>query len=410
MPMFNYVGQAAATGKKVKASVEADSIKDAKLKLRKQNVYVMEITLDSKGQKTAQGGGSLFEKLSRQPPKVEDISIATKQFAILVRSAVDISEALKAISEQVENKELRSVYQKIRELVSEGKSLSDAHREFPKVFPAIYTNMIAAAEKAGALPIVLRRLSEFMSWQIAIKRKVVGALTYPAIMIVVAMGVTIFLFVNVLPKITKAFASLKVTLPWYSIMLNNVSAWMQQYWHVSLGFLGALVVAFLAWQKTPKGRYKVDKFLYTAPVIGDVVQRVAVSRFAKTLSTVLSSGVRIVEGLQLTRNVVGNALLEECIDDALKRVQDGEKLAAALEKSGHFPVMVIHMMRTGEKTGKLEEMLGNIAEAYDEEVEHKISSTTKIIEPFMMIFMAGLVLLIVMSVLGPMMQAMNSLK
>ena len=410
MPVFVYSGQNAASGKKVKAAVEADSIKDAKIKLKKMNIYVIDIALDTKGQNTATGGGSFFEKLSRKPPTPEDLSLATKQFAILVRSAVDISDSLRAISEQVENKELKSVYVKIRELVSEGKSLSEAHRAFPKIFPSIYTNMISAAEKAGALPIVLRRLSEFMTWQIAIKRKVVGALTYPAIMIVVALGVTIFLMVNVLPKITKAFASLKVTLPWYSIMLNSVSAWMQQYWILVLVVIGLAIAGLISWQRTPKGRYKIDKFLFEAPVIGEVVQRVAVSRFSKTLSTVLSSGVRIVEALQLTRNVVGNAVLEESIDEAIQRVQDGEKLAAALEKTGKFPVMVLHMLKTGEKTGKLEEMLGHIAETYDEEVDYKITSTTKLIEPFMMIFMAGLVLLIVMSVLGPMMQAMNSLK
>ena len=410
MALFAYVGQNAGTGKKVKASIEADSLKDAKLKLRKQNIYVIDINVDTKSNVSNAKSGLSLKSLLRQPPKVEDVSMATKQFAILMRSAVDMSEALKAISEQVENAELRAIYAKMRESVSEGKSLSDAHREFPKVFPPLYANMIGAAEKAGALPLVLRRLSDFMTWQIAIKRKVVGALTYPAIMIVVAIGVTIFLFVNVLPKITKAFSSLKVTLPWYTIMLNKISAWMQQYWIVSLAVIIAAVVAFFAWKKTPKGRRKVDYFMYTAPAFGPLIQRVAVSQFSKTLSTVLSSGVRIVEGLTLTRDVVSNAVLEDAINDAIKRVQDGEKLAAALDKSGKFPVMVIHMLRTGEKTGKLEEMLTSIAEAYDEEVDYKISSVTKLIEPVMMIFMAGLVMLIVMSVLGPMMQAMNSLK
>jgi general secretion pathway protein F len=323
---------------------------------------------------------------------------------------VDISESLRSISDQVENDELKSIYVKIREAVSEGKSLSYAHAQFPKVFGPIYTNMIAAAEKSGALPLVLRRLSDFMSYQIAIKRKVIGALTYPALMILVAMGVTIFLFVNVLPKITKAFASLKVTLPWYSIWLNNISAWLQSNWIFCILALVAAVVGLQAWIKTPKGRYTFDRFLYTAPVVGPVIQRVCVSRFSKTLSTVLASGVRIVEGLQLTRNVIGNAYLEEAIDDAIQRVQDGEKLAVSLEKSGRVPVMVTHMLKTGEKTGRLEEMLQNIAEAYDDEVDHKISATTKLIEPVMMIFMAGLVFVIVMSVLGPMMQAMNTLK
>lgn len=410
MPLFVYSGQNASTGKKVKAAIEAESLKDARIKLRKQGILVLQIKQDDKATAAEGGGSSLLTKLTRKPPTPEDVSLATKQFSILIKAAVDISESLKSISDQVENEELKSVYVKIRELVSEGKTLSYAHAQFPKVFSSIYTNMIAAAEKSGALPLVMRRLSDFMTYQLAIKRKVVGALTYPAIMVVVAIGVTIFLFVSVLPKITKAFSSLKVNLPWYSVMLNDISAWLQANWIFCLIGAGLLAIAFRYWIATPKGRYKFDRLLYTAPVIGPVIQRVAISRFAKTLSTVLSSGVRIVEGLQLTRNVVGNAYLEEAIDDAIQRVQDGEKLAVSLEKSGRVPVMVTHMLKTGEKTGRLEEMLTNIAEAYDEEVDHKIASTTKLIEPVMMVFMAGLVFLIVMSVLGPMMQAMNALK
>lgn len=409
MPLFAYVGQNSTTGKKVKATIEAESIKDAKLKLRKQNVYVLNINLDTSSAAASKGAG-VMAKLRRKPPKPEDIALATKQFAILTNAAVDISEALKSISEQVENAELRSVYIKVRELVSEGKSLSDAHREFPNVFSSLYVNMIAAAEKAGALPIVLRRLSDFITYQLEIKRKVVGALTYPAIMIVIALGITIFLFVNVLPKMTKAFSSLKVTLPWYSVMLNNISAWMQAYWLIALGTLAGFIVFLSYWSRTPKGRYQIDKFLLTAPVIAPVVQRVAISRFSKTLSTVLASGVRIVEALTLTKSVIGNVILEKAIEDTITRVQDGEKLAMALEKTGQFPPMVVHMLRTGDKTGKPEDMLTNIAEAYDDEVDHKIAQTTKLIEPVMMIFIAGLVVLIVMSVMGPMMQAMNTLK
>lgn len=410
MPLFVYTGQNAQTGKKVKSVVEAESLKDAKVRLRKQGIYVVDIRQDDKAVGGESGRGSLMQILTRKAPTPEDVAMSTKQFAILTKAAVDISESLRSISDQVENEELKSIYVKIREYVSEGKSLSWAHAQYPKVFSPIYTNMIAAAEKSGALPLVLRRLSDFMSYQIAIKRKVIGALTYPALMIVVALGVTLFLFVNVLPKITKAFASLKVTLPWYSIWLNNISAWLQSHWLFCLLGLGAALVGFQAWLRTPKGRYKFDRFVYLSPVAGPVVQRVCVSRFSKTLSTVLASGVRIVEGLQLTRNVIGNAYLEEAVDQAIQRVQDGEKLAASLEKSGRVPVMVTHMLKTGEKTGRLEEMLQNIAEAYDDEVDHKIMATTKLIEPVMMIFMAGLVFVIVMSVLGPMMQAMNTLK
>ena len=409
MALFIYSGQNAATGKKVKASIEADSVKEAKTKLRKQNILVFEIKADRKSE-AATGSSSFMQKLVRKPPTPEDISVATKQFAIMVRSAVDISESLRSLSMQVENEELRSIYGKIREAVSEGKTLSDAHRQFPGVFSSIYINMIGAAEKSGALPLVLRRLSDFITYQSAIKRKIVGALTYPAIMILVAFGVTIFLFVNVLPKITKAFASLRVTLPWYTVMINNISAWLQKYWIAVV--VGMVVTSMLtaAWRRTPKGRRTIDKWMLEAPVVGLVVSKVAISRFAKTLSTVLSSGVRIVEALTLTKMVMGNTILEEAIGQAIIKVQDGDKLAAALEDTGLFPVMVIHMLKTGEKTGKMEEMLANIAEAYDEEVDNQISATTKFIEPLMMILMAGIVFVIVMSVLGPMMQAMNSLK
>ncbi|NBW80588.1 hypothetical protein EBR21_02430 [bacterium] len=175
MPVFVYTGQNAQTGKRVKATVDADSLKDAKLKLRRQNILVIDIRPQASGSSSGSGSQSFLERLNEKKVTAEDLALATKQFAILTRAAVDVSEALRSISEQVENPKLRIVYSKIRESVSEGRSLSDAHREFPDIFPSVYVNMIAAAEKAGALPIVLRRLAEFTAWQIAIKRKVVGA-------------------------------------------------------------------------------------------------------------------------------------------------------------------------------------------------------------------------------------------
>lgn len=409
MPLYTYAGQDAKSGKKVRSKIEADSIKDAKIKLRKLNILVFQIAQDTQSQ-TAMGGGGLWAKLNRRPPTPEDIANATKQLGIMVRSAVDIAEALKSISEQVENVELRSVYSKIRESVSEGKSLSEAHREFQVIFSPIYVNMLAAAEKAGALPIVLKRLSDFILYQIAIRRKVVGALTYPVIMFTASIGIIMYLFVSVLPKILKAFSTMKVTLPWYTVLLNQTSTWLQNNWVIVLVVLGSVFGGFSAWAKTAAGKRKLDYFLYTAPVAGPLMQKVSVSRFSKTLATVLTSGVRILEGLQLTRNIVGNAVLEDSLDEAMKRVQDGDKLANALEKTNRFPIMVIHLLRTGEKTGKLEEMLTNIAEVYDDEVDYQITATTKLIGPVMMVFMGGVVAFVVMAVLSPMMQAMNSLR
>jgi general secretion pathway protein F len=408
MPMYFYKGQHAQTGKKIKAYLEADSVKDARLKLKKQNIYLIELRIDNRA-KTAEGRGGFFAKLNRKPPRAEDLALATKQFAILLRSAVDLNEALRAVSEQVENEELKLVYLKMRELVSEGKSLSDAHKVFSKVFSSIYINMIAAAEKAGALPLVMERLSHFISYQIEMKRKVLGALTYPAFMIVMAIVVVTYLFVKVMPQMTKSFTTLKVTLPWYTILLNEISTWMQNWWMVCCVTLACLSFSLYSWSKTTSGRFKIDSFLFTAPLIGPLTQKVTVSRFSKTLSTILSSGVRIVEALQLTRKVVGNCVMEKALEEAIVKVQDGDKLATALERTGKFPVMVIHMLRTGEKTGRLEEMLVNIAQVCDDDVNHQITTSTRLIEPAMMVFMAVVVFMMVMAVIGPMMAAMNQL-
>ncbi|MBX9704252.1 MAG: type II secretion system F family protein [Silvanigrellaceae bacterium] len=408
MPLFRYLGQHATTGKKVKSFIEADSLRDAKLKIKKMNVYIVDIALDNRSS-GAQSDANFISKLTRKPPTMEDIAVATKQFAILIRSAVDINDALRAVSEQVENQELKSIYIKIRELVSEGKSLSDAHNEFPKVFSPIYINMIGAAEKAGALPLVMQRLSDFIIYQIEIKRKIIGALTYPSMMFGAAILVTVYLFVKVLPSMTKSFSTLKVILPWYTVMMNNISAWLIEWWLFSLSFLAAIVVGVFSWSKTASGQYNIDRFLFSAPIVSPLIQRITISRFTKTLSTILGSGVRIVEGLQLTCKVVGNKVMEQALQEAITKVQDGDKLAVALEKTGRFPTMVIHMLRTGEKTGKLEEMLKNISDVYDEEVNNQITATTKLIEPLMMIFMATVVFLMVMAVIGPMMAAMNQL-
>lgn len=408
MPLYSYKGQSATSGKSIKGVIQAENIRDAKTKIRKMDIFVLEV-LEDKRAHGAEAGAGLWAKLTRKPPKQEDIALATKQFAILLRSGVDINDALRAISDQVENAELQAIYLKIRELVSEGKSLSEAHSKFPKVFTAIYINMIAAAERSGALPLVMQRLSDFIFDQIEIKRKVVGALTYPLMMVVMAIAVVLYLFIKIMPQLTSSFSSLNVTLPWYTIMMNNISAVIQHWWIIFLSSLAFLIVAVFYYSKTPSGRQRIDMILFRMPIFGVLTQKITISRFAKTLSTILVSGVRIIEALQLTRRVVGNSVVENAIDQSVVKIQDGDKLATALDKTGIFPPMVIHMLRTGEKTGKLEEMLTNIAGIYDDDVENQITITTRLIEPAMMVFMAGVVSMMVLAVIGPMMAAMQQL-
>jgi len=408
MPLYKYKGQSGISGKTVKGTVQAENLRDAKVKLRKQKIFVLNIKENSQA-KMAQEGGGFWSALTRKPPKPEDLAIATKQFAILMKAGIDINDALRAVADQVENAELKSVYVRIRELVSEGKSLSEAHRQFPKIFTTIYVNMIGAAERSGALPTVLQRLSDFMFYQIEIKRKVVGALTYPALMVVMAIAVVLYLFIKVMPQLTESFKSLDVVLPWYTILMNNISEVIQRWWLIALIFLGITIAGFIYASKTEKGRQRIDSMLFNVPIFGPLIQKVTLSRFSKTLSTILNSGVRIIEALQLTKRVVGNTVVEEAIGQAITRVQDGDKLATALDKTGIFPSMLLHMLKTGEKTGRLEDMLTNIADIYDDDVDNQITLTTRLIEPAMMIFMAGVVFMMVLAVIGPMMSAMQQL-
>lgn len=409
MAIYIYKGQGVNSGKRTKGSIEADTLKDARAKLRRQNIYVFELKEDSKVD-SARGGGSFFDKLNRKPPKTMDVALATKQFSIMVNAGVDINDSLRAVTDQIENAELKSVYISIRDLIAEGKSLSEAHKRFPKVFDPIYSNMIAAGERSGSLGLVLKRLSDFMFYQIEIKRKLIGALTYPAIMVVAAIGITLYLFVKVVPQMMDSFKLLSnVTLPWYTVLLNDLSVWLQNWWFFLFMVLIIFSVVTYLWSKTPSGKLIFHRIILKIYILGPLIQKINISRFSKTLSTILSSGVRVVEALNLTKMIIGNVIIKNAVEDAISRVQDGEKLASALEKTQQFPMTVIHMMRTGEKTGKMEDMLVNIGEVYDDDVEDQISSTTRLIEPIMLIFMGFIVTFVVVSIIKPMMDIMNSL-
>jgi general secretion pathway protein F len=409
MALFIYKGQDSKTGKAAKGQIEASSVQEAKARLRKQKILLYSIQEDRKAGGSTSKTNFLYS-LTRKPPTVEDVAFASRQMSILINASVEIGESLKSVADQCANEELKSIYYKIRDLVNEGKSLSEAHREFTKTFSSIYVNMLEAAEKAGALPIVLKRLAEYLNYQIEIKRKLINALVMPAIMILAAIAITIYLFVSVLPKITKIFGAMKLTLPWYTLLLNRVSFFLQNHWIMGTILFSALCVSLFLWSKTAKGKRTLDYFFFRAPVFGPLIQKISVSRLSKTLSTVLSSGVRIIEALKLTKSIVGNAVLEDALETTLQDVQDGYKLGQALEKTEQFPVLMIQMVKTGEKTGDLETMLMNVADVYDEEVDNQITITMKLIQPIMLILMGGLIVVIVVAVVVPMMGAMNTVK
>ncbi|MBS2024356.1 MAG: type II secretion system F family protein, partial [Deltaproteobacteria bacterium] len=285
-----------------------------------------------------------------------------------------------------------------------GSSLADALADHPKVFSTLYVNMIRAGESSGALDVVLQRLADFTESSAQLKNKLIGAMLYPAIMVVVGIAIVSILFVVVIPKVTKIFEDMNATLPWTTQSLIAISNFMRDYWYTVVIGVPAIVYGFLRWIRTEKGRAWFDRFQLKVPVLGDLVRMLAISRFAKTLSTLLSSGVQLLIALDIVRNIVSNTVLSKVIGDARDAIREGESIAAPLKRSGQFPPLVFHMIAIGEKSGQLEEMLANIAKSYDSQVDMRISALTSLLEPVMIVVMGGGVAFVVFSILMPIMQ------
>ena len=404
MAIFVYKGYDAKTGALRKGRVEAESAKAARHKLRtKEKVIPSELKEEVKLTRAKTGGTLLGSGVG-----LGDVALMSRQFATLHQAQVPLDECLKALTQQVENAVLRNALSEIKELISEGKSLADAFGKFPGIFDRLYVNMIRAGETSGSLGLVLERLADFQENSIAVRGKIVSAMAYPGIMITAAILIIGYLFVSVVPKLEKVFSSLKVTLPWYTKAVISFSNFLQSSWYLVIGGVVVLLFLFRTWYRTHSGRRQFDRFAMRAPLFGGLVLRTNVSKFTKTLSTLLSSGVPIMNALEITKNVIANSIVADLVGEARQAVQEGESLAEVIARGEVFPPLVSHMIRTGEKTGQLEQMLHHVAVAYDAEVERKIDTMISMIEPLMIILMGGIVVLVVGSMLLPMFSIMNS--
>lgn len=409
MPIFEYIG-IDSKGKTKKGSGEADSAKALKASLKNSGIFVTKIKESNKsltsgsGLKTEINLGQLFQSVS-----VEAIALATRQLATLLQSGVPMLESLKALIEQVDNPTLKRVFSDVRADVSEGSSLADAMGKH-KCFSNVYVNMVRAGESSGALELVLERLADFTENQSKLRSKITGALTYPIVMMCVAILVVVILMTTVVPKITSIFEGAKIQLPLMTRMLIAISHVMSTYWWLLLIIIGVVIWLTLKWLKTPNGRAKWDKAKLKMPVFGPIWQMVSIARFSRTLSTLLSGGVPLLSTLQIVRNVVSNDALEKAIDDVREAVREGEDIAGPLKRSGQFPPMVTHMIAVGEKSGQLENMLGRIADAYEARVDAKVSVLTSLLEPIMILFMGLTVGGIVGAVMVPIMQMSQVVK
>lgn len=405
MPIYLYKGYDISSGAPRKGTVEADSPRAARQRLRnKEKVIVSEIK-EELGSKDKSGKVNIKGKVS-----LADLTIMTRQFATLQAASVPLDECLKALTEQVENVVLRNTLSAVKEAVTEGRSLGDACGQFPSTFDRLYVNMVKAGETSGNLGLVLERLADFQEYQVKVRGQIFSALAYPAIMIFASLAIIAYLFVSVVPKLQKVFDSLKVPLPWYTQTLINISDFLQTRWYIVIAASAGIYYLFKGWYATESGKEKVDRLSLKFPIVGGIVLRTNVSKFTKTLSTLLGSGVPIITALEITKNVISNKPISDAVKVARQQVQEGEGLAGTIEKSQLFPALVVHMIRTGEKTGELEQMLKHVSEAYDAEVERKIDSLISMIEPLMIIVMGGVVALVVIAMLVPMLSVMSQVR
>ncbi len=397
MPIYQYKALS-RTGKEVKGNLTAESIVSAKQRVRSDGLNLISI-VEKKAKDSHKTSISFGKKV-----KVEDLALMTRQLATLIKAKIQIVEALSALQDQVDNELLKVVLSEVKQEVNEGASLAKALGKHPKVFNNVYINMVEAGEESGTLEVVLLRLADFTEAQMKLITKIKSAMMYPIIMIVVGSLLISGIFIFVIPKLAKIFTSMKMELPLPTRISIAISNFLQSYWFTLPIIAFGLWWIFNKWKASPKGMRRWHSMVLKAPVFGNIVRMINVSRFSSTLSTLLSSGVPILISLKIVKNLIPNILLKEAVEEARTSVQEGASMAIPLKESGHFPSMVTHMINLGEKSGELEEMLTIVAENYEDQVNAKINGLTSLLEPAMIVVLGITVFFIVISVIMPMMQ------
>lgn len=404
MPVYEYKAFNPA-GQNKTGICDADTAREAREKLRRDNFHVVSL----KEIKQDEEGGSRFSigAFFRRKKRTGELAMVTRQFATLLESGVPMAEALRALCDQIQQKDLETTYRNLRERITSGASLAEAMGHHPMVFENLYVNMVKAGEAAGNVDVVLRRLAEYLIKQNQIRNKVGAALMYPMVMIGVGVIVVSILMAFVVPKIVGLVQARGETLPLATEILIFSSDFLRNYWYLlALGVVGISVV-FGAIRKTPDGRYAIDNILLKMPVFGDLFRKQAVSRFATTFATLMKSGVPVLECLLIVRNVVNNAVVERVLDTVHDRIMEGADISTPLKKSKVFPPAVGYMVSIGEQSGRLEEILDKLSESYDEEIDFAIQKMTAVLEPVLILGMATVVAFIVISILLPMLQLSN---
>ncbi len=323
--------------------------------------------------------------------KEKDVVVFCRIFSTMINAGLPLIQCLDLLAQQEQNAAFKKVIKAVTEDVEGGASLPDALRKYPKIFDELFVNLIAAGEAGGILDIILGRLSSYMEKAMKLKSKVKGAMTYPISVLVISVGVVTLLLLKVIPVFQKMFEGMGGQLPGPTQFLVNASEFAQSYWWIMAGIIVAIYIAISRFYKTEKGRWTIDSLILKAPVFGPLLRKVAVAKFSRTLSTMMSSGVPILEGLNIVSKTSGNVVIEAALVKTRQNISEGRTISEPLLETGIFPPMVVQMIAVGEATGALDAMLSKIADFYDDEVDAAVDAMTALLEPFMMVFLGGVV-------------------
>jgi general secretion pathway protein F len=407
MPIYEYKAMKTSGGNET-GIIDADTAKDARTILRNKKLHVTDIKeVEDVGQEQSR---RRLPKLFRRAHR-EEISLITRQLSTMLRAGIPLSQALSALVEQAATQDVEAILRDIREKVTQGVGLAEALAFHPTYYSELYVNMVRAGEASGNLDVVLTRLADYSQSQNRLRAKVKAALAYPVVMICFGFMVIFVLTAFVVPKILVVLKTAKrdAVLPLPTRILTTFSGFLQHYWWVVLLVMALFYVLFKLLLRDERYRYTWDRFKLNVPLIGDLLKKQAVSRFAVTLSTLLKSGIPALQALDIVKNILENQVLKRVIQEVHDRILEGADIAGPLKKSGIFPPVVGYMVSIGEQSGELESVLDRIAEAYDEEIELTVQKVTSLIEPVLIIVLAVGVGFVVVSVLLPILQIGQSI-
>lgn len=353
-------------------------------------------------------GGFKIPFLKREKVRLKDLAVYSRQLSVLIDAELPLIQSLGILEDQQKNVFFKNVIKTVKEDVEAGSTLNQAKRKHPKVFDDLYCNLIASGEQSGSLDVMLRRLSEFIEKNVRLRAKVKQAMIYPVAIVIFAITVAIFLLWKVIPVFANIFRDLGAELPWLTAVIVSMSDFVQKYIVFMIAGIVGLVFLFRYYRSTTAGRWSTDRLILKMPLFGPLLYKVAMTRVTRTLATLISGGVPMLEALKITSTTAGNVIIEKEIIEARKQVSEGKTLHESFKQAGKFPLMMLQMINVGEATGTLDEMLNKLSNFYDEEVDNAVAALLSVLEPILLIFVGGMVGSLVVSMYLPIFSLMKA--